>query len=65
MWVQLGASVGTILCGLAALALSRIAETLCITTATTRTHLRNIYAKLGVHSQQDILDMYEDFASRG
>ena len=44
---------------------ARIAETLCITTATTRTHLRNIYAKLGVHSQQDILDMYEDFASRG
>ena len=44
---------------------SRIAETLCITTATTRTHLRNIYAKLGVHSQQDILDMFEDFASRG
>ena len=43
---------------------ARIAETLCITTATTRTHLRNIYAKLGVHSQQDILDMYEDFASR-
>lgn len=43
---------------------SRIAETLCITTATTRTHLRNIYAKLGVHSQQDILDMYEDLASR-
>lgn len=42
---------------------SRIAETLCITTATTRTHLRNIYAKLGVHSQQDILDMYEDFSS--
>ena len=39
---------------------SRIAETLCITTATTRTHLRNIYAKLGVHSQQDILDMYEE-----
>ena len=44
---------------------ARIAETLCITTATTRTHLRNIYAKLGVHSQQDILDMFEDFASRG
>lgn len=42
---------------------SRIAETLCITTATTRTHLRNIYAKLGVHSQQDILDMYEELSS--
>ena len=42
---------------------SRIAETLCITTATTRTHLRNIYAKLGVHSQQDILDMYEEISS--
>ena len=40
---------------------SRIAETLCITTATTRTHLRNIYAKLGVHSQQDILDMVDEF----
>ena len=44
---------------------SRIAETLCITTATTRTHLRTIYAKLGVHSQQDILDMFEDLSSRG
>ncbi len=43
---------------------ARIAETLCITTATTRTHLRNIYAKLGVHSQQDVLDMYEEFAQR-
>ena len=43
---------------------SRIAETLCITTATTRTHLRNIYAKLGVHSQQDILDMYEELARK-
>ena len=42
---------------------SRIAETLCITTATTRTHLRNIYAKLGVHSQQVILDMYEEISS--
>ena len=40
---------------------ARIAETLCITTATTRTHLRNIYAKLDVHSQQDILDMVEEF----
>ena len=43
---------------------SRIAETLCITTATTRTHLRNIYAKLGVHSQQDILDMYEELSGK-
>lgn len=42
---------------------ARIAETLCITTATTRTHLRNIYAKLGVHSQQDVLDMFEDYTS--
>jgi DNA-binding CsgD family transcriptional regulator len=41
---------------------ARIAETLCITVATTRTHLRNIYAKLGVHSQQDILDLYESFS---
>lgn len=38
---------------------ARIAETLCITPATTRTHLRNIYAKLDVHSQQEVLDLYE------
>ena len=40
---------------------SRISETLSISTTTTRTHFRNIYAKLDVHSQQDVLDLYEAF----
>ncbi len=38
---------------------ARIADALCITPATTRTHLRNIYAKLDVHSQQEVLDLFE------
>lgn len=40
---------------------AHVAEALCISTATARTHLRNIYAKLGVHSQQDILDLFEEY----
>lgn len=38
---------------------ARISEALCISVATARTHQRNIYAKLGVHSQQDILDLLD------
>lgn len=38
---------------------ARISEALCISVATARTHQRNIYAKLGVHTQQDILDLFE------
>lgn len=43
---------------------ARISETLCITVATARTHQRNIYDKLGVHSQQDILDLVERRSTR-
>ncbi len=43
---------------------ARIAEALCISPATARTHLRNIYAKLDVHSQQDVLDLVESRAAR-
>ena len=39
---------------------ARISEALCITVATARTHQRNIYNKLGVHSQQDILDLFDE-----
>lgn len=39
---------------------AHVAEALCISPATARTHLRNIYSKLGVHSQQDILDLFEE-----
>lgn len=40
---------------------SKIADALCISVSTARTHQRNIYAKLGVHSQQEILDMAERY----
>lgn len=41
---------------------ARISEELCISVATARTHLRNIYAKLDVHNQQDIVDLYNSFS---
>lgn len=44
---------------------TRVAEALCISVATARTHQRNIYAKLGVHNQQDILDLFEEYAQKG
>lgn len=44
---------------------TRVAEALCISVATARTHQRNIYAKLGVHNQQDILDLFEEYAQEG
>lgn len=40
---------------------ARVAEALCISVATARTHQRNIYAKLGVHNQQDILDLFDRY----
>lgn len=40
---------------------TRVAETLCISVATARTHQRNIYAKLGVHNQQDVLDLFDGY----
>ena len=43
---------------------AHVAEALCITTATARTHLRNIYAKLDVHSQQGVLDLFESYGRR-
>ena len=36
-----------------------IAETLVITQSTAKTHLRNIYAKMGVHTQQEIINLIE------
>lgn len=38
-----------------------IAETLVITPSTAKTHLRNIYAKLGVHTQQELIDLVESY----
>lgn len=32
-----------------------IAEALCISPTTAKTHIRNIYAKVGVHSHQDLI----------
>lgn len=36
-----------------------IADTLVITQSTAKTHLRNIYAKMDVHNQQEILNLVE------
>ncbi|WP_282209076.1 helix-turn-helix transcriptional regulator [Parvibacter caecicola] len=36
-----------------------IAETLVITPSTAKTHLRNIYAKLDVHTQQELINLVE------
>lgn len=38
-----------------------IAKTLGISHATAKTHLRNIYNKLGVHTQQEVIDLMEDY----
>ena len=36
-----------------------IEEQLCISNSTARTHARNIYRKLGIHSKQELIDMVE------
>ena len=38
-----------------------IRERLVISLNTARFHTKNIYAKLGVHSQQELIDLVEDF----
>ena len=42
---------------------SRIEESLNITYATVRTHIRKIYRKLQIHSRQELLDLIESSAS--
>lgn len=39
---------------------ARIQEDLCIAAGTVNYHTRNIYAKLGVHNRQQIIDLLED-----
>lgn len=43
---------------------ARVSEALCISVATARTHQRNIYAKLGVHNQQDVLDVFDRYIGK-
>ena len=38
----------------------RIAQELVVTKSTVDTHLRRIYAKCGVHSRQELIDLFED-----
>lgn len=40
---------------------SDIAEILVITVATAKTHMRNTYAKLDVHSQKELIALYNEF----
>ena len=37
-----------------------IAESLCISENTVRSHARHLYAKVGVHSKQELLDLLMD-----
>lgn len=39
--------------------LQRIAELECVTLNTVKSHWRNLYRKLGVHSRQDLIDLVE------
>lgn len=41
-----------------------IETTLCIARNTVKAHIRNIYAKAGVHSQQDLINQYEQACER-
>lgn len=34
-----------------------IADDLCITVGTAKTHIKHVYAKLGIHSQQELIDI--------
>ena len=38
---------------------AHIAKTLYVTENTVRSHVRNIYAKLGVHTRQELIDLIE------
>ncbi len=40
---------------------ANIAEILVVTMATAKTHMRNIYAKLDVHSQKELIGLYHEF----
>ena len=40
---------------------SRIAEELVVSENTIRTHSKRIYAKLGIHKKQELLDLIDSF----
>ncbi len=42
-----------------------VQKKLVISTHTAKTHIANIYQKLGVHSSQEILDLLDEFKERG
>ncbi|MBO4364880.1 MAG: helix-turn-helix transcriptional regulator, partial [Eggerthellaceae bacterium] len=43
---------------------TRISEELSISWNTVRTHTRNVYAKLGVHSRQEVVDLVDSYKDR-
>jgi DNA-binding CsgD family transcriptional regulator len=45
--------------------LAIIARELSIAKGTARTHIERVYAKLGVHKQQELIDLIEDFGKEG
>lgn len=53
------------MCVLLGMGLNRreVAEGLCISLETARTHTSNVYRKLGVHSQRELLALIEQTAA--
>ena len=41
-----------------------IADKLVVSKNTVRTHMKNIYVKLGVHSKQEVIDLVDAFEKR-
>lgn len=39
--------------------LGKISEVFCVSENTTKTHVKNIYRKTGVHSKQQLIDLVE------
>lgn len=42
-----------------------MAEKMCVSSNTIRTHSRNVYAKLGVHSRQELIDLVDGIVEKG
>ena len=55
-WGLSGREIQIALLVLAGISNAGIASAACITESTLRTHLRNIYAKAGVHSHDELID---------
>lgn len=40
----------------------RIADRMCVSINTARSHIKHVYTKMGVHSQQELIDLFEELS---